>query len=168
MIAIVIMAVTTAATGAISTSADVAAQPIEEKASAKVAMREDVWRRRNWLRFACTRNQSWIAVADPAAIITAEAVTEACNGARIASAATSGAKSTQIEISTTSILARITREGDRGAVATRSAASSPETVSQPRPPASWPAAITIIGVINTSAVDESEKLRHRNSAGGTR
>lgn len=41
-----------AATGAASASADVAAQPIEEKASAKVAMREDVWRRRNWLRFA--------------------------------------------------------------------------------------------------------------------
>ena len=58
---------------------------------------------------------------------------------------------TPIAISTTSILARITREGDIGAVATRSAASSPEIVSQARPPASWPAAITMTGVISTMA-----------------
>ena len=36
-----------AASGAANTRAAVAAQPIEEKASAKVAMREEVWRRRN-------------------------------------------------------------------------------------------------------------------------
>ena len=48
----------------------VAAHPIEEKASANVASRDEVWRRRNWLRRACTRNQSWIAVADAAAMIT--------------------------------------------------------------------------------------------------
>ena len=47
-----------AATGSASASAAAAAHPIEEKASAKVASRDEVWRRRNWLRFACTRNQS--------------------------------------------------------------------------------------------------------------
>ena len=60
----VIDALIVAGIGMTNTSADVAAQPIEEKASAKVASREEVWRRRNWLRLACTRNQSWIAVAD--------------------------------------------------------------------------------------------------------
>ena len=59
-----------AAIGIASASAAVAAQPIEEKASAKVASRDEVWRRRNWLRRACTRNQSWIAVADTAAMMT--------------------------------------------------------------------------------------------------
>ena len=34
------------------TSAALAAQPIEENASAKVASRDEVWRRRNWLRRA--------------------------------------------------------------------------------------------------------------------
>ena len=71
-------------------------------------------------------------------------------------------------ISTTSILARVTRDGGIGAVATRSAASSPEIVSQARPPASWPAAITITGVIRTIAAELSEKLRHSIRAGGTR
>ena len=73
-----------------------------------------------------------------------------------------------IEISTTSTLARITREGGSGAVATRSAASSPDIVNQARPPASWPAAITITGVIKTIAAELSEKLRHSIRAGGTR
>src|SRR5258708_24371550 len=56
--------------GMTSTSADVAAHPIEEKASAKVASRDEVWRRRNWLPFARTRHQNWIAVAElaPAAM----------------------------------------------------------------------------------------------------
>src|ERR1700733_5627664 len=53
-----------AAIGIASASAAVPAHPIEEKASAKVASRDEVWRRRNWLRRACTRNQSCIAVAD--------------------------------------------------------------------------------------------------------
>src|SRR5579863_1640193 len=44
-------------------TAAVAAQPIDEKASVNVATREDTWRRRNWLRLAWLRNQSWIAVA---------------------------------------------------------------------------------------------------------
>ena len=51
---------------------------------------------------------------------------------------------------------------------TRSAASSPEIVSQARPPASWPAAITMTGVTSTIAAELSEKLRHSISAGGTR
>src|SRR5580658_2585910 len=49
-------------------TAAVAAQPIEENASANVAIREETWRRRNWLRLAWVRNQSWIAVAQVAAI----------------------------------------------------------------------------------------------------
>ena len=59
-----------AANGIASSSADVAAQPIEQKASAKVARRDEVWRRRNWLRLACTRNQSWIAAAETVAMMT--------------------------------------------------------------------------------------------------
>ena len=73
-----------------------------------------------------------------------------------------------IAISTTSILARVTRDGASGAVATRSAASSPEIVSQARPPASCPAAITMTGVTSTIASALSAKLRHSISAGGTR
>src|SRR6202035_6124481 len=147
----VIAPLITAAMGKASTSAEVAAQPIEEKASAKVASRDEVWRRRNWLRRACTRNQSWIEVAEAAAIATPDAVTAACSGEANTRAMTSGAKIAPIVISTTSILARITREGGSGAVATRSAASSPDIVSQARPPASWPAAITITGVTSTMA-----------------
>jgi len=45
-----------AAIGIVTASAAVAAHPIEQKASANVASREEVWRRRNWLRLACTRN----------------------------------------------------------------------------------------------------------------
>src|SRR5215470_15646981 len=71
----VIRALTSAAIGSASTRAAVAAQPIEEKASAMVARREEVWRRRNWRRLACTRNQSWIAVADAAPMATPAAVT---------------------------------------------------------------------------------------------
>src|SRR3981081_3113630 len=125
----VINPVASAAIGTDSAKRAVAAQPIEENASANVASRDDVWRRRNWLRRACTRNQSWIAVADAAAMMTPEAVTAACNGDANASANISGAKMTAIAISTTSILARVTREAGSGAVATRSGASSPEIVS---------------------------------------
>src|ERR1700722_19800901 len=83
--------VMSAATGIESMSAPVAAHPIEEKASAKVASRDEVWRRRNWLRLAWTRNQSWIAVADAAAMITPAAVTAGCSGEANISAMTSGA-----------------------------------------------------------------------------
>src|SRR5690349_10266123 len=96
---------TAAATGATSTSAAVAAQPIEEKASAKVARREEVWRRRNWLRLACTRNQSWIAVADTVAMMMPSVVMPACKGEARASMATSGANTAVIAINTTSTLA---------------------------------------------------------------
>ena len=80
MMAAVSTPLMTAARGAASAIAAVAAQPIEEKASANVAMRDEVWRRRNWLRLACTRNQSWIAVADTVAMTTPGAVTAACGG----------------------------------------------------------------------------------------
>ena len=73
-------------------TAAVAAQPIEENASAKVATREDTWRRRNWLRLAWVRNQSWIAVADAAAMTMPAAVISACQGETTASTTTSGAK----------------------------------------------------------------------------
>jgi hypothetical protein len=39
-------------------NAAAAAQAIAANASAKVASRDEVWRRRKWLRFACARNQS--------------------------------------------------------------------------------------------------------------
>src|SRR6195952_1955762 len=74
----VIRPVMIATDGQASASAADAAHPIDEKASAKVANRDEVWRRRNWLRRACTRNQSWIAVAEAAATITPSAVTAAC------------------------------------------------------------------------------------------
>src|SRR3982750_525982 len=109
MMAAVSRALMAAGSGAANARAAVAAQPIEEKASAKVAMREEVWRRRNWLRLACTRNQSWMAVAEAAATITASAVTAACAGDAKARTIISGAKITAITISTTSILARVTR-----------------------------------------------------------
>ena len=54
----VISPVMTAAIGIGSARAAVAAQPIDENASANVASRYEVWRRRNWLRLAWTRNQS--------------------------------------------------------------------------------------------------------------
>src|SRR5436853_6727987 len=100
-----------AAVGTTSASAAVAAHPIEEKASANVATRDEVWRRRNWLRLACTRNQSWIVAADAVAMITNSAVMAACAGEANARAATSGAKIAPIVISTTSSLARMIRDG---------------------------------------------------------
>src|SRR6202166_1810926 len=164
----VIRPLMTAAIGIASASAAVPAHPIEEKASAKVASREDVWRRRNWLRRACTRNQSCIAVADAEAIATPSTVMAACGSEANANATISGANSTPIAINTTSILARVTCVDGSGAVVTRSAASSPEIVSHARPPASWPAAITTTGVISTMAAELPAKLRHSISAGGTR
>src|SRR3981081_3450280 len=119
-IAAVIAPLMIAAIGIVTASAAVAAQPIEQKASANVASREEVWRRRNWLRLACTRNQSWIAAADTVAMMTNSAVIAACAGEAKANAATSGAKMTPMVISTTSSLARITRQGGIGAGATRS------------------------------------------------
>src|SRR5438874_3691565 len=167
-IAAVMRPVMSAPIGRASASAPVAAHPIEEKASANVASRDEVWRRRNWLRRACTRNHSWIAVAEAAATMTPSAVTTACGSKANSSANISGANIRPIAISTTSILVRIMRDGDSGALVTRSAASSPEIVSHARPPASWPAAITTTGVISTMASVLSAKLRHSITAGGTR
>ena len=48
------------------TSATHPAQPIDASASAKFAIRDDVCRRRNWLRRAWMRKRNWIAVADAA------------------------------------------------------------------------------------------------------
>src|SRR5271169_5083488 len=104
--AMVINPVINAAMGSESTSAVVAAHPIDEKASAKVASRDDVWRRRNWLRRACTRNQSWIAVAEAAAIATPIAVTAACSGEANINAITNDANRAPMASRTTSILAR--------------------------------------------------------------
>jgi hypothetical protein len=58
-------------------SAAVAAQVIDEMASANVAMRDEICRRRNWLRLACVRNQSWIRVADADATVMPMADTRA-------------------------------------------------------------------------------------------
>ena len=69
---------------------------------------------------------------------TPQAVIAACHGASQHQRGKSGAKMTAMVINTTSILARITCEGDSGALATRSAASSPEMVSQASPPRAGP------------------------------
>ena len=58
----------------------VAAQAIDENASAKVATRDEVWRRRKCLRRAWVRNQSWISVADTADTPMPAAATSASRG----------------------------------------------------------------------------------------
>src|SRR5579862_283703 len=59
-------------------TAPAAAQVMEEKASAKVAIRDEVWRRRKWLRFAWVRNHSWMAVAAAADAAIPRAAMNAC------------------------------------------------------------------------------------------
>ena len=66
--------------------APVAAQPIDDNASAKVAMRDEVWRRRKWLRLAWVRNQSWMAVAEAVATTMPTAETRRRRARRTASA----------------------------------------------------------------------------------
>ena len=117
-------------------SAEVAAQAMDENASAKVAMREEVCRRRNWLRLAWVRKQIWTSVAAAAAVRMPSAETKAANGDSKASTATIGANTSAIMPITASILARSARRGAIGALAIRSGASSPEIDSQARPPAS--------------------------------
>src|SRR5580658_11235821 len=126
-------------------TAAVAAQPIEEKASANVATRDDTCRRRNWLRLDWLRNQSWIEVAAVVAMMMPQAATKACQSEANASTASKGVNTTAITPSTASTLARRIKLDGTGAVATRSGASSPDIASQARPPASWPAAITSTG-----------------------
>src|SRR5262245_40599085 len=77
-------------------SAEVAAQAIEENASAMVAMREEVCRRRKWLRLAWARNQSWIVVAAAAAISTPRAAMNAGHVETRASASTNGANASMM------------------------------------------------------------------------
>src|SRR5581483_838161 len=157
-----------ATSGLISTSVETAAHPIDENASANVAIRDEVCRLRNWLRRACPRNQYWIAVAAAAAIAAPEAATSAARGDAIAIGTRSGVNTAAIAISTTSTLARITADGGNGIVAIRSGASSPEIDSQAMPPASWPAAITITGISKSAVPAPEPNERHIISAGGRR
>jgi hypothetical protein len=82
---------------------------MDEKASAKVAMRDEVWRRRNWLRLACTRKQSWISVVAPAALSTPSPAISPAQDDIAAIASTSGAKMSTMIPSTASILASTMR-----------------------------------------------------------
>src|ERR1700758_3038297 len=90
-------------------TAEVAAHPIEENASAKVASRDDTCRRRNWLRLAWLRNQNCTAVEAAAAMPIPAAATRACHGDAIAIATTRGAKMSATAPSTASILAPSTK-----------------------------------------------------------
>ena len=95
---------------AAAASAAVAAQAMEENASAKVAMRDEVWRRRNWLRLACVRNQSWMAMAAAARRQRCRATAiRAANGDSNGERRRGAARSTRATApSTASTLARIT------------------------------------------------------------
>ncbi len=112
-----------------------AAQVMDEKASDNVAIRDDEWRRWNWLRFICVRNHNWITIADIAEATIAPAATAATFSEKNSSPRTSGANTIPMKIITASILLRSKPEGDTGAVLTRSGASSPEIVSHARAPA---------------------------------
>src|SRR5580704_2546327 len=149
-------------------TAAVAAQPIDEKASVNVATREETWRRRNWLRLAWLRNQSWIAVAAVVAMTMPPLATSACQGESTARTATSGANTKAMTPSTASTLARRIKLAGTGAVATRSGASSPEIASQARPPASWPAAMTRTGQKQILRAVAAVKTPHSRTAGGMR
>src|SRR5438477_7619614 len=116
-------AAASASAGISSASVAVAAHPIDAKASANVARRDEVWRRRNWLRLACTRNQNCIAVADAAASKLATAVVAPSSGHASIKGAISGTNSMPTTIRTTSTLARITLQTGKGTVATNSEAS---------------------------------------------
>src|SRR3954449_3915619 len=84
----------------------VPAQEIEENASAKVATRDEVWRRRKCLRLAWVRNQSWISVAEAAEIAMPPAATSASCGEANAMAMTKGANTIATLPVTASIFAR--------------------------------------------------------------
>ena len=137
-----IAAVPIAAQDAEAANAVVAAQAIEENASANVARRDDVCLRRNWLRRARIRKQSWIAVAAAAADRIPSPQTTPAKTASSVSTATIGANTNAIMPITASTLAQRIRREVIGAVATRSGASSPEIDSRASRPASWPAAWT--------------------------
>src|SRR5215472_6498447 len=144
------------------------AQLVDDSASAYVALRDEVRRRRKWLRFAWARNQIWIDVAETLATAMPMAATSAAKGALTASARRKGAKTRDIAVMTAPVLARCARVAERGAEATRSGASSPEIASQARAPPSCPAAVTRTGTTRTDASRPVPKLRHNRNAGGTR
>src|SRR5436305_10721128 len=81
------------------------AQPIEANASAKVAVRDDVWRRRKWLRLAWERKKNWIAVAEPAAARMPAAVIAAVGADTHARAPRIGDSTSATAISTASTFA---------------------------------------------------------------
>src|SRR5260370_27705538 len=76
-VATAIAPVTRASQVPAAASAAVAAQVIDEMASANVAMRDEICRRRKWLRLAWVRNQSWIWVAEAEATTMPVAATRA-------------------------------------------------------------------------------------------
>src|SRR5262249_19756487 len=90
-------------------NAVVAAQAIDENASAKVARRDEVCRRRNWLRRACTRKQSWISVAAAGAVNMPRPQTNPAKTAWSTNTATIGANISAITPMTASTLAHRTR-----------------------------------------------------------
>src|SRR5580700_10881272 len=97
-------------------SAATAAQPMETKASAKVATREEVWRRRKWLRLAWARKQSWISVAEAAATAIPMPATSAQYNDDSANTRMKGAKTIRMLPMTASTLARRIRPAVSGAV----------------------------------------------------
>src|SRR5262245_12473975 len=100
-----IAAVPSAAQVWAATSAVVAAQAIEENASANVARRDEVCLRRNWLRRACTRKQSWLTVAAAAAVNMPRPQTMPAKTVSTVKTATIGAKTSAIIPMTASTLA---------------------------------------------------------------
>ena len=133
-------AVPSAAQDAEAANAVVAAQAIEENASANVARRDDVCLRRNWLRrdteAKLDRSRRRSRRQNP------ESANNAAKTASSVSTATIGANTNAIMPITASTLAQRIRREVIGAVATSSGASSPEIDSLASLPASWPAAWT--------------------------
>src|SRR5579863_6037357 len=152
----------------LAATAPAAAHTMEENASANVAMRDDVWRRRKWLRLAWDRNHNWIITEETADAAIPKAAMIACAGENSARQITKGQNTTRMHSMTVSALACRMREGSRGAVSTKSFASSPEIVSHAKPPASWPAAIMRIGTRMTATRPDNEKLFASRNAGGMR
>src|SRR5262249_40024118 len=69
---------------------------------------------------------------------------------------------------TASVLARMTKLGGMGAVATRSGASPPEIADQARAPGRGPAAHTSTGTSSITSLEFAPKARHSIKPGGTR
>src|SRR5262245_29119093 len=142
------------------------AQVIETNASEKVAMREDVWRLRKWLRLDWERNQSWMAVEDAAAAALPRATTMAWRTEINASRPANGRITTPTHCITTSIFARRRRGSVNGADSTRSGASAPEIVSQASPPASCPADMIRTGTRTIEGMALRPRLPQSSIAGG--